>query len=114
MKQLSIFDPPDAPAIGTWHTSAGNPISFDEVCRDHIGAVLLVDRYNEYQAVRILECRFYDHQNPKNTDRAKGHWCRRIVYNGGGRDNSFCDEFDNDKDQRFYSWLTFGKERENG
>lgn len=104
MKQLSLFDPVNAPKIGTWHNSVGKPIPFDQICRDYVNKIVLVDRYRQYQAVRILEVIYYDHDDPRNKDESKGFWCRRIIYNDGGRDNSFFDEYDKDKDCHFFTW----------
>ena len=106
-EQLTFFDILGVPAVGTWFKSPGAPITFNDICRKFVNRVVLVDLCGNrvYKAVRIEQVLYYDHQNPKNTDTRSGHWCRRIVYNGGGKDNSFTDEYDKDKDNHFFNWI---------
>ena len=104
-EQLSLFDIDAVPAVGSWYKKPGEPIRFDEICRDYVNRVVLVELCGRrfFRAVRILRVLYYDHENPRNSDPLTGHWCRRIVYNDSGVNDSYCDEYDREKDQHFYS-----------
>ena len=104
-EQLSLFDIGTVPAVGSWYKKPGDPIRFDDVCQKFVNGVVLVELcgHRWFKAVKILRVLYYDHADPKNTDTMKGHWCRRIVYNDGGVNDSYFDDYYREKDQHFFS-----------